>query len=195
VSAVNPDQFLPGMQTMTGQPLPLMQALPPEFGKTPIPEGHVRLHHRTKDPTALPSIRQNGLQVAHAVGHTYGEPNMVWATGQAGEYAGGKRGYDETHHVEFHANPNTDLDIGRGGSQEQLEDRSVTMVGDVPASNIISAHEPWHPHARYVQREALPEVRSGMHDSLMSDSSMPQYGPAIRYAKGPEFKDTQGRDL
>lgn len=194
MGAVNPDQF-PGMTTMTGQPTPLMAALPPEFGKTPIPEGHVRLHHRTKDPAALPMIRQEGLKVEHAVGHTYGEPDQVWATGQAGEWKGGRSGYDETHHVEFHADPNTDLDIGQGRTQEQLEDRSVTMRGDVPSRNIVAAHEPWHPHARYIQREALPEVRSGMHDSLMSDKSMPQYGPAVRYAKGPEFRDKNGELL
>lgn len=133
--------------------------LPPEPGSVPIPEGHIRLWHYTRDHN-LDSIRQSGLVQGHAQGHTYGEPDMIWA-------AAGTPDDDQLrnhNYVEFHANPGwgQDLDIGAGMRGEDtpehisfLESRRahVTMRGDVPPERIIGVHQPWHWYVHHIESE------------------------------------------
>jgi len=83
---------------------------------------------------------------------------MVWAS------AGVPREIMKPH-VEFHADPGyrQELDIGehygQGGTLEEhiqhmeAVHSSVTMRGDVPPSRILAIHQPWHEHARYIERD------------------------------------------
>lgn len=126
-------------------------SIPAAPGTAPIPEGHVRLFHYTH-PDSVASIAQHGLRQASALGHTYGEPSMVWATaGVPGHGALGAKPY-----VEFHADPNKELDIGHGRSPEELEGHKahVTFYGSVHPSNIIGIHEPWHQTVHYLEGDA-----------------------------------------
>jgi hypothetical protein len=143
--------------------------LPPEPGSQPIPAGHVRLWHFTEEQN-LPSIREHGLLQRKALGHTYGEPSMVWAA--AHEKQPERQALYERPYVEFHAHPYHELDVGRSYQEHDPETikhmygyRShVTMRGDVPTSRILGVHEPWHAHVRYV--ESNPHT---LHDYTQGD--------------------------
>lgn len=164
--------------------------IPPAPGTVPIPEGHVRLFHYT--PTsALPSIREHGLQVSHAKGETYGEPNQIWAA------AGVPRedGFHSHNYVEFHADPSKgkDLNIGEHWGHGSLDDHikhlegnrsHVTMRGDVPPENIVAIHEPWHTGYHYLKKDHAEEVKRGEYDWVHDDpGTEAQYGKAIRRIK------------
>jgi 8-oxo-dGTP pyrophosphatase MutT (NUDIX family) len=167
------------------------EEIPPEPGTAPIPEGHVRLFHYTS-PDALPSIREHGLVRGHARGHTYGEPDQVWAA------AGVPRAdtFHDRAYVEFHADPSRgkDLDIGehygQGGSLqnhiEHLEGHRshVTLRGDVPPSQIVAIHEPWHQGYHYLKNNYRDEVKAGEYDWVHDDpGTEAQYGRALRKIK------------
>lgn len=112
----------------------------PKPGAVPVPEGHVRLYHHTP---ALSAVRREGLRLSAARGHTYGEPDAIWATTEPpGEYG---------RFVEFSVDPH-ELDIGRGSSPQDLESRrsNVTLSRDVSSSEFLATHEPWHRTARYL---------------------------------------------
>lgn len=129
--------------------------VPPEPGSQPIPENHVRLWHYTR---ANPdTIRREGILMKHAKGETYGEPNQIWAA------AGERMPETQQNMVEFHANPATDLDIGRNWQRPEAQAKHiehlhgakshVTMYNDVPPSRILAVHEPWHRTYRYLMHE------------------------------------------
>lgn len=193
--ALHPDQF--------GDP----STIPPEYGTQAIPEGMVRFHHYTRSPEQLRSIRETGLREEYAResfarGGT--EFPQTFATTGTPD-ADFKHGH---YYVEGYANPSQDpdkgqLDIGRGRTAEDLTSRrsTITFHGDVPAHQIIGAHQPWHEHARYIERErggpeakpgedpyATGSMRSGVargeYDYLEKDPNLSQsYGPAIRSVK------------
>ncbi len=138
------------------------QALPPVPGSTPVPEGHARLFHYTT-PDAEQSIRERGLQVSHAKGETYGEPNQIWAAAQTAEKAPGY--VSETARmgrpvVEFSANTGHYKDggeltfgLGQGMDPRFLEERSAHVTlsrGDMPPDRLV-VHTPVEEAARDIQ--------------------------------------------
>lgn len=151
--------------------------VPTPMGTAPIPEGHIRLFHYTRGD--LSNIRENGLKLSSARGHTYDEPDFVWASSQP----------PEDHHniVEFHV-PATDHmalerpDAGTDLKKWQEGNHHVGFQRDIKPSEIIAIHEPWHDKYRYIKEHPTVEdaVRAGKHDFLLK---MSDYGPAIRQVK------------
>jgi hypothetical protein len=190
------------------------RSIPPEFGTQPVPEGSMRFHHYTNSPEAARSIKQQGLlrsygEASFARGGT--ESPEVFATAGAPT-----EDFKRSHvFVEGYANANTfrqggQLSIGsyggeRGGLEEHIKHtesrrNTITALGDIPASQIIGAHEPWHENARYMATEGVgkqadpknpyatgsmrAQVARGEHDSLEKDPAYARtYGPAIKSVK------------
>ena len=192
------------------------RSIPPEFGTQPVPEGMVRFHHYTGSPESARSIRQQGLLRSH------GEASFARGGTESPEVfmTAGHPSSDFKHShvfVEGYANANTfqqggQLSIGRWGGEhgdlgkhiEHMESRrsTITALGDIPASQILGAHEPWHEHARYMATEGIgsPEAKPGQdpyatgsmrsavargeHDALGKDPAYARtYGPAIKATK------------
>lgn len=173
-------------------------AIPPEFGTRPIPHGMVRINHYTS-PEAVESIKATGLKQA-ANRDKVGDESFVFATaGHPGDLL------HRAPVVEAYADASRkggQLDIGENWRESDpvehatsLEARrsTVTLRGDLPASQIIGIHEPWHEHARYLAHEDVgseadpknpyatgslrSQVARGEHDDLPKyDRS---YGPAL----------------
>jgi len=144
--------------------------LAPEPGTAPIPPGTVRLYHYTKSYANLASIRSQGLLASKARGDDgSGRPQPsagVWASSYPPEH--------NNIFVEFWAKPDQisqranypdkgwrqDPNSNRmihdvEPTQEELDEwakgyRHVIMNGDVPPSQFIAIHEPWHYFARYI---------------------------------------------
>jgi len=156
------------------------EVLPPEPGTAQVPEGTLRVYHYTDD---LDAVLKEGLMRSKAKGHTYGEPDLVWASAQQ---PGKHKDY-----VEFYVYPN---ELGIGGEHrqdkftvEQVKQREsygsdVTLLGDMPASRIISHHRSWHDSARYLESdpEQIKSALSGEYDRMLD---WPGEGPAIQYIK------------
>ncbi len=165
------------------------RVVPDEPGNAPIPDGSIRLFHRTTDEDALRSIVQDGLKTSHAKGDTYGEPNAVWATAQPLKM----QDQGDRPTVEFWAKPE-EVDIGGPIGGPDHYDRwrehataygsNVTMRGDVDPRRIVGAHHSWHQAARYIEEDerTTREVVGGGHDNLV-DMAPESYGRAIPYVK------------
>lgn len=172
----------------------------PEPGTTPVPEGMMRFHHYTSSPEAAQSIKQQGLlrskgEESYARGGTESPEVFMTAGVPNSDYRHSKV------FVEGHVHPGTfreggQLGIGsyggeRGGIEEHVkrmegQRNTITALGDVPASQIMHVHEPWHENARYMaaDKRVRGEVFHGEHDNLASDPSYAHtYGPAIRASK------------
>lgn len=168
-------------------------AVPPRPGTTPIPEGHIRLYHYTRAGADV--IREQGLKLSESRGETYGEPNLVWASGQQpGEFK---------TYVEFSVpigdprfaigkpteiSPDSDYEgkyvapDGRAYNVSPEGFRSdVGFIGGIKPEEFIAVHEPWHHRYRYMVEEGMTDaVLAGDWDDLMNDPSNPDYGKAIR---------------
>lgn len=150
-------------------------AVPPAPGTAPVPEGALRVYHYTDD---LSAVLASGLQRSKAKGHTYGEPDVVWASAQ--------RPGNHKEYVEFYVYP-FELGIGREIGQErftpeQVQAREaygsdVTLLGDLPPERIISYHQRWHDTYRYLSEspEKIMEVLRGDHDGITKDDFPDEY--------------------
>lgn len=132
--------------------------IPAEPGTTPVPQGTVRLYHQTGEDE-LRSIMQTGLTLANARGIE--GPRAIYAS-ETGFY--GKPGTRPT--IEFYVD------------QDKWDDPFVLQ--DVPPSQIIAGHLPWHTKARYIEThpKVMKAVLAGEHDDLTGD-----YAPAVSYVK------------
>jgi hypothetical protein len=133
-----------------------MRSIPAEFGSQPIPEGHVRVNHYTSDDS-IDSIRQNGLTMQHAH-ESYARggtefPSIFATAGSPSEKLLRARPVVEAHI------PTKNLDIGERSDPRRLESNQsvVTTNMDVPPSNIVAIHQPWHQSFRYMQNEPSME--------------------------------------
>ena len=164
--------------------------LPSAPGTEPIPKGHVRIYHSTwADPE---EIKSGGLLMSKAQeSYEKGSTEYPAIFGYAGHHP-----VLDTHEsggganvVEFHLHP-SDLDTGSYSTPEELEGRrsTVTTMKDVPASNIVAVHEPWHRQYRMIQGD--PEIKravlDGEHDWALTDEGMKPLGDAIRRVKAEE---------
>jgi len=141
---------------------------PAEPGTRAIPSGHVRLYHYTDSDETLDKIAQHGIRLQHAKGHTYAEPNGVWASAE--------RPRPGKSFVEFSLHPSDKRWIvgnpthwgtdARGWTDEHAREwekkqSNVALAGDVEPHEITSIHKSWHHHARYALNN--PEVERGWH--------------------------------
>lgn len=166
----------------------LEREIPPEPGTTPIPSDHIRLYHYTKIDApndlsrfqAAESLRRHGIDIRKAIGSTYGEPNVVWASTQMpsrskvfAEFSVAK---DDRRWAVGRPDPADDPSeyMAKGGDS--------FFMDSIRPEEIIAVHEPWHFHYRYIldNPQLKQEVIEGEHDHLLNTD---KYGPAIRRVK------------
>jgi hypothetical protein len=132
--------------------------IPPEYGTQPIPEGMIRFNHYTRDSESGQAIKREGIlrskgEESFAHGGTE-SPQVFMTAGKASPDLLRSRTV-----VEGYANPERggDLDVGENwqgrSPQEHVAhvegNKSViTARGDIPASQILGVHEPWHETSR-----------------------------------------------
>lgn len=157
-----------------------LRSVPAPFGTTPIPEDHVRVNHYTSDES-VPGIRQHGLSMSKAH-ESYASggtefPSIFATAGQPRESLLRSRPVVEAHI------PVNMLDIGRWDSPQQLESHQsvVTTNQDVPASQIISVHEPWHQTLRYIQEN--PSMEKDIMGGMFENSGDEDADKAIQASK------------
>lgn len=177
----NDDQF--------GQVLNEAVGLPPAFGTQPIPPGAVRVQHHTWSKN-VDSIKEQGLRRDMASPHSE-SPQVFATTGDKLEHPIDPSG-DRTV-VEGYAFPHrmgdqmSQLDIGTGMSPERAASQhsTVTFHGDLPPSQILAVHEPWHEQVRYFtgDKMALDELQTGTYDNFIEDKDYPHIGRAVRALK------------
>jgi hypothetical protein len=147
----------------------VLQSIPKKFGSSPVPEGHVRVHHYTS-PESVENIRRSGLsmQKAHESFSRGGTefPSIFATAGEPSEDLLRARPVVEAHL------PIKDLDIGRFSTPEELEGRKSTVTTniDVPPENIIAVHEPWHRSLEYMKDSTMEKnIMSGMYSGIDED--------------------------
>lgn len=190
--SLSPDQFGGLFRVAPGNVLKRDDYVPPAPGASPIPPNTMRIMHYSH-PDNVNSIRKNGLLRSAGRGHTYGEPDAVWAA------AGRPKRVDDMADtgkvfVEGWVRPDQ-LDIGRPvtlGRDGEVDDRvresmkfaedrnsHVTLMGNLPPNQIAAIHEPWHHSYRYLSEAGNREmVLAGDTDWTLEDK---------------DFKDTYGR--
>ena len=132
-------------------------SVPSEPGSTPIKEGHVRLYHQT-DGDNLREIEKHGLLLKHAKG----------IEGPRAIYAGETPFYGDAT-----KKPTLEFQVPK----EHWD--APFVLRDVHPQDFISAHYPWHRHARYLEDESgIKNVLSGKFDTLKGDE-----GKAVEYIK------------
>ena len=140
--------------------------LPPEPGKSDIPDGHIRLYHRTNSSN-MKSIAKHGLSIDHAKG--YEGPKAIYADPK-GFY--GKPGDLNDHEidVEFHV------------PKDKFHGTIVSM-DHVPTKNIVAIHQNWHSTARLIDSEPKlkKEILDGDHDDAVNFGD--QYKYSIKHIK------------
>ena len=146
-----------------------------EPGSIPIPSNYIRLYHYTDD---LESVSKNGIDLSKAKGHTYGEPNVVWASAQ-------KPG-DNKSYVEFAVSVD-DPRIVIGKPSQSPEEymnygHNCAFNDSIKPNEIIAVHEPWHNKYRYImdRPELQADIKDGKYDHLINNK---EYGPAINLVK------------
>jgi hypothetical protein len=148
------------------------QHLPPRAGTAPIPEGTMRVHHYTWGAEGAEGIKREGIlrsksEESYAKGGTESPEVFASAGAPSEEHLRSGR-----HYIEGYAHPEQ-LAIGgpwKGTDPTEHNRRAesnrstVTFHGDLPASQIVAHHEPWHGSARYL----LDDPRS-LHDYVHGD--------------------------
>lgn len=146
---------------------------PPQVapGETPVPAGMVRGYHYTRTLDDLHGVRTEGLQLSHALGTSYGEPNAIWFSTTKPD--------DSQNYVEVHLDPH-ELLVGSPVSLSDPNDKidqaeldgfnesghNFTVKGNtVGPERIVSYHEPWHDTYRY-WTERYPQKNAGGEASI-----------------------------
>jgi len=144
------------------------ETVPKEPGTTPIKEGYVRLYHQT-DGDNLRQIEKEGLLLERAKG----------IEGPKAIYAGETPFYGEVSSrptLEFQV-PKKDWD-------------APFVLRNVKPEDFISAHYPWHKHARYLEdKEGIANVLSGRFDDIDPNTDS---GKAVKYIKD-KYSNEEGR--
>jgi hypothetical protein len=158
--------------------------VPKEPGTVPIPSNHLRLYHYTN--TTSDELQRDGLLMSKAKGHTYGEPDFVWASL--------KKPSDYKTYVEFSVpidDPRFSIwgskpDVSRGVEFYADGSDDFTFRGDIKPDEFIAIHEPWHHAYRYIvdeNPEMIPDVLAGKYDYLLDKSSANREAKAIKAIK------------
>jgi hypothetical protein len=171
--------------------------VPPEPGTIPIPSNHFRLYTYTKfagfgddqNHEAANSLREVGLDIGMAKGHTYGEPDAVWASTAM------------PHHGKVFAEFSVADDDPRFSygmrPDPGWKDRNidVSFKDSIRPDEILAVHEPWHWRYRYLMEndDLVEQARKGELDDLLDEQ---EYGPAVQKAKAgaTQEDDVEGED-
>jgi len=176
--------------------LPPGTDMPAPLGTLPVPPGYARGYHSTRgtpDATAsqvLAQIRQQGMRLSSARGHTYGEPDMNWFSG---DKTGSRGDYGEKYAVEaFLPEHWFDWNKGPRGRIGNLarSTRPYTIGGpssnmgvgrDISRRRFSTYNEPWMHHTRYMQERAAEEspgrVMRQIGSTISGLRGDPNYGP------------------
>lgn len=127
-----------------------LSKLPKEPGTAPIPEGHVRLYHQTREEN-LDNIEKEGIKMSKARGIE--GPSGIWHH-KSGFY--GKPTDEPT--VEFSI-----------PEKEHKELYGGPLKRDIKPHEIIGIHRPWHKHARYIMRKPHEQIESLKNDKYIND--------------------------
>jgi len=151
--------------------------LPPEPGTIPLPAGKIRGYHYTKH---LAQVLREGLDVSHARGATYGEPNGIWFST---EKPGSQKDY-----VEVFIDPSEirlngpDLYPYQGQSPAQrLADYNagshdfILNSQNIDPSRFVTHHSAWHETARYLLKdpEHYPMTQQTIKDLELLRDTLP----------------------
>lgn len=157
--------------------------IPQEPGTVPIPSNHLRLYHYTDASTE--ELNRNGLLLNKSKGHTYGEPNFVWASLQKPKdykrYVEFSVAIDDPRFSMWGAKP----DVERGVEFYKGRSNDFTFMGDIKPDEFIAIHEPWHHVYRYLVDEKpsiIPNILNGEYDYLIDDR-YPNEAEAIKAVK------------
>lgn len=128
--------------------------IPAEKGTSPIKLGYTRMYHQT-NPENIESIKKNGL--------------LVSKTRPTSE----SRGVSVSDTPFYGDNPNLATIELQVPNEILKQANGSALQTDVPASDIIAAHENWHDRARYIlkNKETLKEVLDGGMDYMLGDGS------------------------
>jgi hypothetical protein len=138
-----------------------------------VDPGHIRLYHQTT-PDKLPGIRRRGLLLSQARGIE--GPRAIYAST-----------------TPFYGRAEDHVTVEFQVPEDEFYPPFVVKPRDprfapepaerVPPSAFIAIHEPWHAHARYMEKDPLlvEQILAGEHDDLAG--KVPTYGPAIAYIK------------
>jgi len=133
--------------------------LPPPPGTAPIKPGHVRLYHQTSSEM-IDYVSREGIQLSKAKGIE--GPRAIWA-GEEPFYGAA----DKVPTIEFQV-------------PQKNWDAPFVLQDEVPPSQFIAVHLPWHSKAHYIldNPRTLEQVLAGKFDDLDGD-----HIPAIKYVK------------
>jgi hypothetical protein len=145
--------------------------IPEGLGTSKVKDGYVRMYHQTT-PENIQSIVKNGL--------------LVSKTRASSE----SRGVSIADSPFYGTNNPNLVTIEVQVPRDKLKQANGSALqSDIPASDIIAVHEPWHENARYIEKnpETLKEVLNGDMDFMLGDNS-PE-AKAIEYIKNKHSKD------
>lgn len=158
--------------------------VPKEPGTVPIPPNYLRLYHYTN--ASPEELMRHGLSIDKARGHTYGEPDAIWASTKKPE--------NFKTYVEF-AVPIDDPRFSRWHGAAPYPEHGVefyqkgghdfTFKANIKPEDFIAIHEPWHHHYRYLtdHKDYVEEVLSGQLDHILSDPHLKDEAKAILAVK------------
>lgn len=157
--------------------------VPQEPGTVSIPSNHLRLYHYTDAPAE--ELKRNGLLLSKAKGHTYGEPDFVWAStkipSKHKRYVEFSVAIDDPRFSAWGSKP----DAYRGVEFYKDKHNDFTLRGDIKPAEFIAIHEPWHHVYRYLVDEKssiIPNILNGEYDYLINDR-YPDETEAIKAVK------------
>ena len=156
--------------------------VPDEPGTVSISPNHLRLYHYTSvDPKIL---KREGLKRSAAKGHTYGEPDVVWASltlpSDSKIFVEFSMAIDDPRFAKWAGNA---PDSSAGVEYYKGRGSDFTIYGDISPSEFIAIHEPWHHTYRYLVKENMvEEILRGDFDHLL-DGKLPNEAKAIMTIK------------
>lgn len=158
--------------------------VPEEPGTVPIPNNHIRLYHYTN--ASPEELKGDGLLMSKAKGHTYGEPDFIWASltkpGKHKRYVEFSVPVDDPRFSIWGAKP----DAYRGAEFYKSRGDNFTFGDDIKPNEFIAIHEPWHHVYRYIVNEnpeLIPDVLAGKFDDLLDKPSTADEAEAIKAIK------------
>jgi hypothetical protein len=158
--------------------------VPAEPGTVPIPSNFIRLYHYTDaNPEEL---WKNGILLSKAQGHTYKEPDFVWAStalpSRYKTYVEFAVPIDDPRFARvFGAAP----DPERGPDFYHKRGSDFTFRGDINPKEFIAIHEPWHHVYRYITEdpENIKRTLEGEFDDLIGNVRHPDESKAVLSVK------------
>lgn len=167
-------------------------AIPPEFGTTPIPEGHVRFNHYTSESKSrdddgnqpddnTSSIKRHGLLNSYAQrSYARGGSEAPFTFMTAGNP--NPNSLSQRNWVEGYIHPSQLGGFASDRTPADLEANKavLTTLHDIPPEQILHVHEPWHNKFRTMRESYAHEMLNGEMDFVHDDpDTKAEYGKAL----------------